>query len=85
MQAETFACRFTLRIGRSDPVNERQGRQHHPELAEDLAGEEVEAAEGQPQEEDAVGDKPDQAAGQHGQHQTARLQRRVDGEVGQLR
>src|ERR1700752_1132904 len=32
----------------SDPVNERQGRQHHPELAEDLAGEEVEAAEGQP-------------------------------------
>src|SRR4029077_10491432 len=33
-----------------DPVNERQRKDHHPELADDLAGEELEAAEGQPQE-----------------------------------
>ena len=57
---------------------------HHPELADDLAGEEVEAAEGQPQEQDAVGDQADHAAGQHRQHQAARLQRRVDREVGEL-
>ena len=89
MQAETFAMSASrcdrASFALSDPVNERQRRQHHPELAEDLAREEVEAAEGQPQEQDAVGDQADQAAGQHRQHQPARLQRRVDGEVGELR
>src|ERR671912_213819 len=68
----------------SDPVNERQRRQHHPELAENLARKIVEAAERQPQEQDAVGHESDQARGQHRQHQPARLQRRIDGEVGQL-
>src|SRR3977135_3008262 len=68
----------------ANPVNERQRKNHHPEFAEDLAGEKVEAAEGQPQEQDAVGDQPDHAAGQHRQHQAARLQRRVDREVGKL-
>ena len=44
----------------------------------------LEAAEGQPQEQHAVGDQADHAAGQHRQHQAARLQRRVDREVGEL-
>ncbi len=58
----------------------RQGQQYHPELAQDLAGYIVEATKARPQEEDAVGDRADDAAGQHGQHQAARLQRRIDRE-----
>src|SRR5947209_7008271 len=68
-----------------NPVNEGERQQHHPELAQDLPGQEVEAAEGQPQEQQAVGDQPDQAAGQHGEHESTRLQWRIDGEVGELR
>jgi len=36
-------------------------------------------------EQHAVGDQADHAAGQHRPHQAARLQRRVDGEVGEFR
>src|SRR5664280_1252576 len=35
------------------------GQQHHPELADDLAEQEVERAEGQPQEHDRVDDQAD--------------------------
>src|ERR1022692_1414023 len=40
--------------------DERGGQQHHPELADDLAGEKVERAEGKPQEHDRIDDKTNQ-------------------------
>ena len=40
--------------------DEGSGEQHHPELADDLAGEEIERAEGEPQEHDRIDHKSDQ-------------------------
>ena len=48
-------------------------------------GEEVQAAEGEAQEDDAVDDESDKAGCQHGREEAAALQGRVDGEVGELR
>ena len=47
-------------------------QQHHPGLADDLAGQIVEVAEGEVEENRAVDHQPDDAAGQHGQQKPRR-------------
>src|SRR5450631_2246370 len=65
--------------------DERGGEQHHPELADDLAAQEVERAEGKPQEHDRVDDQPKHAGRQHGEHQPAAGERGIDREIGEFR
>ena len=60
-------------------------KQHHPELADDLAGQEIERAEGEPEEHDRIDHQPDQARGDHRQHKPAARERRIDGEIGEFR
>src|SRR5690606_21000913 len=48
-------------VALAQPVDEGNGEKHHPHLADDLAGEEVEAAEGELQEDGAVDDETDDA------------------------
>src|ERR1022692_505102 len=65
--------------------DERGGQQHHPELADDLAEQEVERAEGEPQEHDRVHYQSNKTRRHHRQHQASAGERRVDREIGEFR
>ena len=64
-------------------MHERDRQQHHPGLADDLPGQEIERAEGEPQEDDGIDHEPDQARSDHGGDQPAAGERRIDREIGQ--
>ena len=65
--------------------DERGSRADHPHLADDLPGDVVEAAEGEPEEERGVGDRRRRRRGEDRQHQPAAAERRVDRLVQRLR
>src|ERR1019366_3412977 len=60
------------------------GQQHHPELADDLAEQEVERAESKPQEHDRIDDKSDRTGGEHRQNKAAAGERGIDREIGKF-
>ena len=65
--------------------DERQGQQHHPDLADDLAGQEVQRAEGEPQEDDRVRRPGRPCSTPSPPAPGGGAQRRVDGEIGEFR
>jgi gentisate 1,2-dioxygenase len=77
-QAEPF-------VAAAQPPDDGHREDHHPRLAHHLSGKEVEPAEGEVEERHAVDHQPDDAAGEHGQHQPAALQRCIDAEIGEFR
>ena len=71
-------------VAAAQPGDERNRQQHHPGLADDLSGQEVERTEGEPQEHDGVDHEPDEARCDHGGDQPAARERRIDREIGEL-
>src|ERR1051326_3136376 len=64
--------------------DERDREQYHPGLADDLAGQEFERAEGEPEEHHRIDDEPDEARrGDRGNEPPPRA-RRGDRKIGEL-
>src|SRR6476659_9870527 len=65
--------------------DEGNREQNHPEFANDLADQELERAEGQPQKYDRVDNQPDNARRNHSHDEPSARERRIDGEIRKLR
>src|SRR6516165_10369320 len=72
------------RVSAAQPGHERNREEHHPALADHLAEQKIERAEGKPQKDDRVDHKPDRARSDHGGEQPALGERRIDGKIGEL-
>src|SRR5215468_5153112 len=70
----------------STHVNDEGNReQNHPEFADDLTGQELQRAEGQPQKYDRVDNQSDNARGKHCGDQPPAREWRIDGEIRKFR
>src|SRR5579863_4974940 len=72
------------RVATAQPSHEGNRQKHHPGLAHDLSGEEIERAEGEPQKHDRIHDQAYQTRGHDGGDEPAPRQRRIDGEIGKF-
>src|ERR1700694_3470020 len=69
----------------AEPGDERDRGQHHPGLADDLAGQELERAEREPQEHHGIDDESGEAGGTAGGNEPPPRQRRIDRKIGEFR
>ena len=65
----------------AQPMDEGQGQQHHPGLADDLPRQKIQTAESKQQENHAIHHQAHRATRGHCQDQTALLQWRIDSKV----
>src|SRR6516165_7617100 len=73
------------RIASPQPSHERNRQQHHPRLADDLAEQEFQRAEGEPQKHDGIDDQSHHPRRDDGNEEPAPSERGIDREIGEFR
>src|SRR6266702_8291676 len=73
------------RVASPQPSHEWNRQQHHPRLADDLAEQELERAEGEPQKHDGIHDQSDHARRDDRDEEPAPSERGIEREISEFR